>query len=207
MMGIGLKMPLPFLLEGPNEGFSPSSVLVVDGYTGVGAATIQLLRLAVPECNILATASSEHHIWILSLGADAVFDRDSDTVVEDIKSATPGKSPGVDVIVDTVGAGRTLPEIFAVFASDGPKKYAQVWTDNSAVQVPEGVELVVFKGQDLSALPGGQNLMQALQSLMDDGLYKLPVMVSEMGHGFDALEKALEVVRGGGYQDRIVITL
>ena len=207
MIGLGLKMPTPFVPNGPSKGFSPSSILVVDGYTAIGAAVIQLAHLAVPDCKILATAATNHQSHVLALGADAVFDRTSDTLIEDIKRAATDEFQGVDVVVDTIGAARSIPGLFQAFAPDGPKKYAQVWTANSAMHVPEGVDLVDFSFQNIAQFPGNQHIMEALQDIIKDGRYKLPLPVAELGHGFDALERGLELARRGSHQGRLVATL
>jgi NADPH:quinone reductase-like Zn-dependent oxidoreductase len=124
-LGVGLKTPLPFLNDGPRSGFQPSSVLVLGGSSALGAAAIQILRLAVPDCTILTTSSPKHHSHIKTLGADGTFDRNSASLITDVKLASPG-SRGVDAILDVVGAGSTQRYIFEAFDANGPKKYAQV---------------------------------------------------------------------------------
>ena len=207
MIGLGLKMPLPFVTDGPSEGFSPSSILVVDGYSVVGAAVIQLVRLAAPECKILATATPEHQSHVISLGADAVFDRISATLIEDVKRAAPHELRGVNVVIDTIGAIRTIPDLFQAFTSTGPKKYAQVWTTNSAIQLPDGVDLVNFSAQNIAQLHGNQRIMETLEDIIRHGQYKLPLPIAELGYGFDALERGLELARRGSHHDRLVATL
>ena len=184
----------------------PSSALILDGDSAIGASIIQLLRLAVPDCSILATSLHEDHVHAISaLGADRVFNRNSESWVEDVRLAIP-RSRGVDVIIDAVGAGGRQRHIFDAFYSDGPKKYAPVGTNDLAF-VPIGVDSATFTGRDLPELQGGQNLMPALQRLMEEGRYKLPLPVDKVGDGLGALETALELMRRGTSGRRLVVAV
>ncbi|KAL3417146.1 hypothetical protein PVAG01_11146 [Phlyctema vagabunda] len=206
-LGIGLRVSLPFLRGRPTTAFQPSSVLILGGSSALGAASIQLLRLAVPDCKILATSSPKHHHHLTSiLGADAALDRDSSSLIADARAASPG-SRGVDAIIDTVGAGMDQRDIFETFDENGPKRYAQVWTGEDEIQVPDGVDSILFRGRDVTQLPGGESIMLALQTLLQDGRYKLPIPVRGVGHGFEALERGLELMRNGVSCEKLVVTL
>ena len=203
---VGLKTPLPFLNDGPRGGFQPSSVLVLGGSSALGAAAIQLLRLAVPDCTILTTSSPKHHSHIKTLGADGAFDRNSASLITDVKSATPG-CRGVDAILDLVGAGSTQRNIFEAFDANGPKKYAQVWTGDDEIEAPSGVDSIMFRARDLSQIQGVKNVMVALQTLLKEEKYKLPLPVHRLGVGFEALEKGLELMRKGVSGEKLVVTI
>lgn len=206
-LGVGLKTPLPFLPGGSQHGYPPSSVLVLGGSSALGAATIQLLRLAVPDCRILASSSSKHHKHLTdTLGADAAFDRNSTSLIEEVKAASPS-SRGVEAIFDAVGAGSTEKNVFESFDPDGPKTYAQVWTGDDEVEVPAGVNSILFRGRDLPKLQGHQNIMRALQTLLEQGRYKLPLLVLNMGTGLDGLEKGLDAMRKGVSGKKLVVTI
>ena len=204
-LGIGLDTPLPFLKDGPTTGFTPSSVLILGGSSALGAATIQVLRLAVPNCTILATSSPNHHHHITkTLGADVAIDRNSSSLVEDVKLATLGFR-GVDAIIDAVGAGASQRHVFEAFDRDGPRRYAQVWTGDDEIEVPSGVNSIMFRGRDLPQLQGGKNVMASLQVLLEKGRYKLPLTVKKVGDGFDGLETALELMRKGVSGQKLVV--
>jgi NADPH:quinone reductase-like Zn-dependent oxidoreductase len=206
-LGIGLKISLPFLTDGPKTDVKPSSVLILGGSSAVGAAAIQLLRLATPECTILTTSSPKHHSHITNqLGADKAFDRNSPSLIMDVKSATMG-SRGVDAIIDTVGAGSTQRRIFEALDSNGLKRYAQVWTGDEEIDVPSGVDSILFRGRDIIKLQGGKNIMLALQTLLEEGKYKLPLPVHKVGNGFDSLEKGLQLMRKGVSGEKLVVTI
>lgn len=206
-LGIGLKTPLPFLESGPTSGLEPSSVLILGGSSAVGAATIQLLRLAVPQCQIIATSSPKHHDHIKNyLGADMVINRNSDSLPSDAKRATPNEH-GVDAIVDVVGAGRMQRDIFEALKPDGPKIYAQVWTGDDEIDAPEGVHSIMFRGRDRPQLPGNQNLVSSLAKLLQAGKYKLPLPVHHVGRGVGALEQGLDLMRKGVSGEKLVISI
>ena len=206
-LGVGLKTSLPFLKDGPTTGFKPSSVLILGGSSALGAAVIQLLRLAVPDSTILATSSPKNHNHITNnLGADGAFDRNSVSLIMDVKSASPG-SRGVDAIIDTVGAGSTQKHIFEAFDSNGPKRYAQVWTGDEEIEVPSGVDSVMFRSRDVSRLQGGKNIMLALQTLLEEDNYKLPLQVHKVGNGLDMFEKGLELMRKGVSGEKLVVAI
>jgi threonine dehydrogenase-like Zn-dependent dehydrogenase len=124
----------------------------------------------------------------------------------DVKSATPG-SRGVDAIIDTVGAGSTQRHIFEAFDTNGPKRYAQVWTGDEEIEVPSGVDSVMFRGRDMTKLQGGKNIMLTLQTLLEEGKYKLPLPVHKVGNGLDALGKGLELMRKGVSGEKLVVTI
>lgn len=206
-LGIGLKTPLPFLEGGETAGFQPYSVLILGGSSAVGAATIQLLRLAVPGCKILTTSSIRHYDYIKdTLGADVVIDRWSESLVKDVKSQTP-ECRGVDAIIDAVGAGSLQSLVFETFDAQGPKKYAQVWTGDEEIKVPSGVKSVLFRGRDLPKLPGNENIMKSLERLLEEEKYKLPLPVHEVGRGFDELERGLDLMRQGVSGEKLVVSV
>ncbi|KAF9894497.1 hypothetical protein FE257_006380 [Aspergillus nanangensis] len=202
-LGIGIGTALQFLPDGPQTGFSPSSVLILGGSSALGGAVIQLLRLAVPDCMVLVTSSPRHHVRLTSrLGAHRAFDRHSASIVEDVRSASPG-ARGVDAIVDAVGAGSTERHVFDILDADGPKRYAQVWTGDPEIEVPSGVDSVMFKGADLPRLQGGKNIMLALRTLLEEGKYQLPVPVHKVG----GLEEGLDLMRQGVSGAKLVVTV
>lgn len=205
-LGIGLKTSLRFIQDGPTTNFKPSSVLILGGSSAVGTAVIQLLRLALPDCTILATSSPKNHAHITTLGINKAIDRNSSTLITDVKSATPG-SHGVEAIIDAVGAGSTERHIFGTFDPNGPKRYAQVWTGAEEIDAPSGVDSILFRNGDLSRLQGGGNIMGSLQRLLEENIYKLPLPVRRVGDGIDGLERGLVAMRRGVSGEKLVVGL
>ena len=181
------------------------SVLVLGGSSNVGAAAIQLLRLALPSATILTTSSANHHAHLISLGATKCFDRSAQGDPSPIKAATPDNS-GVDAILDAVAAAATQPVIFTALNPQGPKIYTQPFTGQN-VEVPEGVESTVIFGYDIFGTKGGINAMPGLANLIQSGKYKLPAKVEVLGKGFKTIDQGLDKLMKGVSGTKYVVTL
>lgn len=210
-------MPLPYIraelgLEG-EDGFTingttaPSirSILVVGGSSGVGASSVQLLRLALPLAVIITTNSPKHNDHVMKLGATTCTDRHDPNLVEKAKSACPG-GDGVDAIIDAVGGSAENAGLFDVLRPDGPKLYSQVFTGNKVV-IPEGVSSVTIFGRMMFQLPGGMFAMSKLVDLVDDGKFKLPLQVNVSGNGLEAIGPGLEKLKAGVSGTKLVVSL
>lgn len=169
--GLGIT-PFFSQSQSPSPQSPLKSVLVLGGSSAVGAATLQLLRLSLPpDAIILAMTSSRHHRHLQeSLSVSKAIDRASPSLVQDVKQATPD-GRGVDAIIDTIGAGAKSGEVFGVVAEDRPRRYAQVWTGDNEVSVPEGVEAVMFHSR-LSTLQDHEQVMSTLETVLKEGRYK-----------------------------------
>ena len=198
-----MHVPLPYLDS--TDSSSLKSILVLGGSSNVGAAAIQLLRLALPSASILTTSSAEHHAHLISLGATKCFDRSAQEDTSSIKAATPGDS-GVDAILDAVTAAATQPAVFTALNPKGPKIYAHVVTGQN-VEVPEGVESTGIFGQQILGAKGGTKAMPGLASLVQSGKYKLPVKVEVLGKGFNAIEPGLDKLMKGVSGTKYVVSL
>lgn len=73
-------------------------ILIHAGAGGVGGFAIQMAKNI--GAYVLTTASSSHHDYLHSLGADEIIDYTRCPFVEAVKSAHPG---GLDAVFDTVG--------------------------------------------------------------------------------------------------------
>jgi hypothetical protein len=65
----------------------------------------------------------------------------------------------------------------------------------------------MFRARDLSQMQGVKSVMVALQILLKEEKYKLPLPVHRLGVGFDALEKGLELMRKGVSGEKLVVTI
>jgi NADPH:quinone reductase-like Zn-dependent oxidoreductase len=181
------------------------SILVLGGSSGVGAAAIQLLRLALPSAIILTTSSAKHHAHLLSLGATKCFERSAQDDTSAIKAASPGGS-GVDAILDTLSAAASQPAVFTALNSTGPKIYSQVVT-GANVEVPEGIKSTVIFGRQIFDAKGGMTAMPGLASLIENEKYKLPFKVEVIGKGFDTIEQGLDKLMKGVSGTKYVVSL
>ena len=200
---MGLHVPLPYL--DATGSSSLKSILVLGGSSNVGAAAIQLLRLALPSANILTTSSADHHAHLISLGATKCFDRSAQDDTSSVKAATADDS-GVDAILDAVAAAATQPAVFTALNPEGPKIYTQPFTGQN-VEVPGGVESSAIFGQDIFGTKGGMNAMPGLASLVQSGRYKLPVKVEVLGKGFKTIDQGLDRLMKGVSCTKYVVTL
>ena len=202
-ISVGLHVPLPYLDSTGSS--SLKSILVLGGSSNVGAAAIQLLRLALPSATILTTSSAEHHDRLVSLGATKCFDRSAQEDPSSIKAATPGDS-GVDAILDAVAAAAAQPVVFTALNPQGPKIYTQPLTGQN-VEVPEGVESKAVFAQDIFGTKGGMNALPGLVSLVQSGKYKLPVKVDVLGKGFKTIDQGLDKLMKGVSGTKYVVSL
>ncbi len=77
------------------------SVLVHGGGSGIGTATIGMLKVAGGTC-VVTAGSAEKCQRCLELGAAAAANYNKDDFVDVVKKATGGR--GVDVVLDSIGA-------------------------------------------------------------------------------------------------------
>lgn len=195
-------MPLPHLGSTKSQNKALKTILVLGGSSAVGAAAIQLLRLALPTATILTTSSKQHHAHLISLGATQCFERSAQDTPSIIQAAI--LNSGVDAILDAVAAAHQ-PAVFGVLDLVGPKLYSEVAT-GEAVTVPEGVNGTVISGQDILGVPGGRDIMSALAGLVEAGQYKFSVRVEVIGKGFEAIKTGLGMLEGVS-GTKLVVTL
>lgn len=189
----GLKLPLP--PGKPVETASFETVLILGGSSCVGAALIQLLRLAVPQATILTTSSAKHHERLISLGATKCLERSHIDNISEVKAITPSER-GVDAIVDCVSAAVSQPAAFLALDNNGPKLYSEVITGDK-VQVPEGINATVAFAKNALGAEGGMTLIQTLSTLLEDGLYRVPIPVQIVGEGYSKIEEGLDLLKEG----------
>ena len=170
----------------------------------MGASTIQVLRLALPHSTILTTSSPKHHETLKSLGASAVFDYNSADIVKEIRNASPA-GQGVEAVVDAVGSVITDTSLLQVLT--GPKHFAQVITGRDFKDFPVDVKHHPITSQNAFGAPGGANILAALGQLLEEGKYKVPVRVTVVGQGFDAIGDGLETLKKGVSGTKLVVRL
>ena len=76
-----LELPLP-----PKTATKSFPILIYGGSTATGSLAIQFSKLS--GCQVLTTCSPSNFEYVTKLGADKVFDYNSPTCVQDIKSFT-----------------------------------------------------------------------------------------------------------------------
>ena len=97
--------------------------MIWGGSSSVGQYAIQVLAYYGYR-NIISTASPKHHETIRSLGASAVYDYRTPTVVSDILNASPqsiGGEPTIPLILDCIGSLKGSLESIVKLAQNGSK--------------------------------------------------------------------------------------
>ncbi|KAI9883849.1 MAG: hypothetical protein M1823_004378 [Watsoniomyces obsoletus] len=209
---LGLDITLPFLPDSTIEGGpnSPSTILVLGGSSSVGASAIQILRLALPDSIIIATSSTKNHTQVSSVGANHVIDYKSSNVLEQINQVTSNN--GVDAILDVVNSVVLEPSFLSLLEKSSAQKkklFSEVLTGHNlpSESVPKGIEQRPITYTPLFKKPGGQLLFKKLSDLLQKGKYKVPVPITKVGKGFDAIGQGILTLRGGVSGTKLVISL
>jgi len=202
---LGISIPQ---LTGPRAAAGSTqynSILVLGGSSSVGSSAVKLLRRSLPSATIIATSSPAHTEHLKSIGATAVVNYKSPTLVADVRAATPN-GKGVDAIIDAVASGASETGIFDALRQDGPKKVAEIAT-GAQIQAPAGVNKELVFGRTLYVTPGGEDSLNALGSLIAEGKFTVPLQVKVVGTGFDAIAKGLEQLKAGVSGTKLVVSL
>ncbi|OJJ80958.1 zinc-binding alcohol dehydrogenase family protein [Aspergillus glaucus CBS 516.65] len=203
---VGLYLPDNLGLPLPST--SPESIgktlLVWGAASSVGATAVQLA--VASGLRVIATASPANHQFIKDLGASAVFDYRSPTVVNDIVNELRGKE--IAGAYDTISEEATFGPLSAIAEELGGLPAASVLpyenpseafkpkfvTASSIVTVPnEKIGQAIWEDYVPKALASGQ-----LQGKPD------PVVV---GHGLDKIQHAFDVQKAGVSGKKIIVTL
>ena len=200
----GLKLS-PLGGEKAPEDIPIKSVLVLGGSSCVGAATIQLVRLALPHITLLATSSRKHHDHLIALGATKCFERSSQDDTSVLRAAIP-QGNGVDAIIDCVAAAASHPDVFSALDSSGPRIYAQIVTGDT-VNVPGDINASLAFGKDAMDGPDGSSLLIRLSQLLEDGRYKVPIEVEVVGKGYEKIAQGLDQLLKGVSGLKYAVTL
>lgn len=124
--------------------------------------------------------------------------------MELIKKASSG-GKGVEAIVDVVNSVALDRSLFDVLVE--PKEFAEVATGQNVKDIPSNIKHHLVLNFAVLKEPGGLNLFSALGGLIKEGRFKLPVPVTVVGRGFEAIEEGLNILRKGVSATKLVITL
>ncbi|PYH32172.1 zinc-binding alcohol dehydrogenase family protein [Aspergillus neoniger CBS 115656] len=197
-----LDLPIP-----PPTGVKPTgkSILVWGGASSVGATTIQLAVAA--GLTVITTASAHNHKLVKSLGATAVFDYKSPTVVDDVVNALtntefigvydavsePASLEMVRAVLDQLKADvRTI----CVIPYDKPtERFAPIFISSNFLTFDSNKHVAkgIWKDFVFKALENGR-----LQPKPD------PKVV---GKGLEKVQEAVDILKKGVSAKKIVVTL
>ena len=74
------------------------------------------------------------------------------------------------------------------------------------VPVPEGVNNLDFSALSMLDMQGGKQLISLLTGLVEEGVYRVPLPVTVVGHGLEALPDVLDKVKTAS-GEKVVVTL
>jgi len=108
LVTVGLSFHHKLGIKADKQANASKYILIWGGATATGILAIQVAKLAY-GLNVITTASSKHHDFLRSLGADEVFDYHDSNVIEQIKKA--GGS-NINYALDTVSNEQTFQSVY-----------------------------------------------------------------------------------------------
>ncbi|KAK4032945.1 chaperonin 10-like protein [Parachaetomium inaequale] len=204
-----LGLPTASITANKGPSTAKQGILVWGGASSTGSATVQLARLA--GLTVFATASPQHHERVRALGATAVVDYRSPTVVDELVAAA--RQAGVDITLaaDALTKAETVSPVVDVLSRfEGPKKVATLGLWPEQVARPEGVEAASVRGlkiweerRDLSVLLFNEHL----GAWLEKGEV-VPGTVRVVDGGLGGLQGALDELKKGGVSgEKLVVEI
>lgn len=141
-----------------------------------------------------------------SLGATTAFDYTHSNIAAEIKKASPN-GQGVEVIIDAVNAVALDTSLLQLLI--GPKHFAEIATGHNidVSSIPTDVKHHLVLGQTVFNFPGGSSHLAKLGQLGEEGKFKVPLPVTVVGQGFEAIGEGLQTLKKGVSGTKLVVTL
>ncbi|GFF57167.1 zinc-binding alcohol dehydrogenase domain-containing protein cipB [Aspergillus udagawae] len=197
-----LSLPLPSVSEAKKTG---QTILIWGGASSVGATAIQLA--VASGLSVISTASVANHEFVKSLGADAVFDYRSPTVVDEIaKAVTNTEFVGV---YDAIGEKTSFAAISALADRvDRPVNTASVLpceqqTPRFAPKYVVAYSIIQDPHKFIGEWIWGEFLPKALAS----GRFQAKPDPYLVGNGIMDIQHALDVQKKGVSAKKVIVTL
>ncbi|OJJ72134.1 hypothetical protein ASPBRDRAFT_43529 [Aspergillus brasiliensis CBS 101740] len=197
-----LDLPIP-----PATGVQPTgkSILIWGGASSVGATTIQLAVAA--GLTVITTASAHNHELVKSLGAKAVFDYRSPTVVEDVANALantefvgvydaisePASFDTVRAVLDQLNAD--VKTICVSPYGQPTERFAPIFISSNFLTYDSNKHVADGVWRDF------------VSKALENGRLKPKPHPEVIGKGLDALQNGVDVLKKGVSAKKIVVTL
>lgn len=179
------------------------TVLVWGGASSVGVNAIQLAVAAGYE--VVTTASPRNFDLMRSLGASAVFDYRSETVVEDIISALQGKE--LAGVYDTIHTGGALQNCLAVLDKLQTRVVVvTVWPVSEGLETDvevKSVYAISIKDNEVGGAVYNDYLPQALA----EGKFVAAPAPRVVGKGLEVIQTGIDEWGKGVSAEKIVVSL
>jgi len=186
------------------------SILIWGGASSVGTMAIQLARLS--GYSVYAVASEPHHAYLKSLGATAVFDYHSPTVVEAIVNAARSAGQPISLALDTISEAATLKSTAEILAKSGSKgsilAHLLPWVED--VSRPDGIKLSNVSAENIwtSRTDVSAWLFHTfLPSALEQGLIVPSPKVRIVEGGLHGLQTAMDTLKQGVSGEKLVVEL
>ncbi|ERS95191.1 hypothetical protein HMPREF1624_08402 [Sporothrix schenckii ATCC 58251] len=206
---LNLRTPSPTGPPPAPAAGSPEVVLIWGASTSVGSQAVQMAARAGYE--VITTASPARFAAAKALGAAHVFDYGSPTVVDDIKAAAAGKT-----VVGAFCNGGTQRAAFAgiiAACADVVRGQARPFLALTMVMPPGGVPAGV-EGKFVEGVHDDPAFTQSflgtdgfLPRALEAGTYQVAPAPQIVGHGLEALQGGLDMVKAGVSATKVVVTL
>ncbi|KAL4877827.1 chaperonin 10-like protein [Aspergillus karnatakaensis] len=205
-----LDLPLPTCDATASKPTSTTkSILIWGGASSVGATAIQLAVAA--GLTVITTASAHNHELVKSLGAKEVFDYRSPTVVQDLAGVLA--SPGAEIVgvLDAISETASFELVRAVL--EALKGGAAVRTicvlpyDNPTAEFAP-----IFVSSNFLTYESNKRVANGiwrdfLSEAMGSGGLKPKPDPEVVGHGLDAIQNAVDILKRGVSAKKLVVTL
>ncbi|PQE31231.1 Zinc-binding alcohol dehydrogenase domain-containing cipB protein [Rutstroemia sp. NJR-2017a WRK4] len=201
---VNLQLPRP---TGPVEK-SDKAMLIWGGASAVGSASIQLAKHL--GYTVFATASPQHHQYLKSLGASALFDyRDPDAVskiVEEAKSSGVKLDIGIDSIAENDTAKLSADILSATGGSSARLALAMPWPEKhpkpTDVQLFDVMAAVLFTKY---ADTGSWFFNDYLPNALEKGQFVPSPPVEIVDGGIEAAQEVFDRMKAGVSCKKLVV--
>ncbi|KAL9573478.1 hypothetical protein ACKAV7_002022 [Fusarium commune] len=221
---LGLQMPQTRVHRNP----AGETVLIWGASTSVGKNAVQLAVAA--GYDIIATASPRNWDTVRSLGASAVFDYRSSSVVDDVvASLKDRKCAGavaigqgslakcIDIMKIIPGAAKNVAQVTIDMPASPPTgklsmlpfvaKHLWLSSANRLKVLSSGVRSKFVFGTDIIEWDVEGKISKYLSDALDNGEYHMPSEASVIGNGLEMICEGLDMVRKEKSGKKIVVVL
>ncbi|GAB7353551.1 hypothetical protein MBLNU459_g3986t1 [Dothideomycetes sp. NU459] len=205
----GLYQPgfleLPYPTCPPKD--SGKVILVWGGSSSVGSTALQLC--AGSGVDVVTTASKHNHEYCTKLGAKAVIDYNSPSVVDDILSAIESTGKDFAGIYDSISLPESFKHCYAVLEkAGGSKNMATVLPPGSSK--PDGYNVngvFAISVANQFKQVGDAVWQKWVPAALEDGSLKCLPEPLVVGSGLESVQKGLDVQKKGVSAKKVVIEL
>lgn len=188
----------------PSKDGNGKILLIWGASSSVGCCGLQLAAAAGYE--VFAIASLRNHNMLRSLGATQCFDyRNIDLIESVVKSLDDKEVVGA---LDAISSDDTLHALCEILHQSGGRKFISSIMPGADTKAKLDVTIMPNLNQDMSRSDFGPRIWQGvLPSALESGKIQYKPDAEIVGHGLDAVQKALDMLAQGVSAKKLVVTL